>query len=273
MSTIREILAMSPKERRKEYGVNGIFTDNNGNSVERYIDKVVIDGNPFTDYSAFSFLWEKSYVKSPVRSGDGTIGNLDSYAWFLTPHLKIDFSLMSIDSYRTLMKMIYSKNEFTVTCYDVVYNKTVTHKMYFATEEMPKLWTIVDALNGDENAVMLLGVQDYTVEMIGTNAEIETAKITYKLNKPSSVIWTDETEVSVETPINIALPIGDSAIIEVTDTEDSTKKVATRISNITFGDKYKFKYWAENSNGTGFKYIDTDAYRFMTNTTLYAIWG
>ena len=42
-------------------------------------------------------------------------------------------------------------------------------KFNFSTEEMPKLWTIVDALNGDENAIMLLGVQDYTVEMIGTN--------------------------------------------------------------------------------------------------------
>ena len=60
------------------------------------IHTVDINGNIFTDYSAFSFLWEKTYVKSPVRSGNGTIGNLNSYATFLTPHLKIDFSLMSI---------------------------------------------------------------------------------------------------------------------------------------------------------------------------------
>ena len=259
MATIREILEMSVSDRLRQYKAVGI-------------EEVVIDGNVFTDYGAFSFIEEKSYVTSPIRSADGTISNLDSYAWFLTPHLKIDFGLMSIDTYRVLMGLIQTKNEFTVSCYDVVKNKIVHHKMYFATEEMPKLWTIVDALNGNENAIALLGVQDYTVEMIGTNAEIETVKITYKLNKPSSVVWADDTEVSVETPSNIALPIGDSAIIEVTDTEDSTKKVATRISNITFGDKYKFKYWAENSNGTGFKYIDTDAYRFMTDTTIYAIW-
>ena len=260
MASIREILEMSKANRITEYKAVGI-------------EKVVIDGNVFTDYGAFSFLYEKSYVKSPVRSGNGTIGNLNSYATFLTPHLKIDFGLMSIDSYRTLMKLIYSKNEFTVTCYDVVYNKQETHKMYFSTEEMPKLWTIVDALNGDENAVMLLGVQDYTVEMIGTNAEVETATITYNLNVPSGVTWADNTEVSVEQPINLALPVGDNAIIEVTDSTDSTKKVATRISNITFGDKYKFKHWCENLNDTGFKYIDTDAYMFRTNTTLYAIWG
>lgn len=140
---------------------------------------VTINGNVFTDYSAFSFLWEKTYVKSPVRSGTGAIGNLNSYATFLTPHLKIDFSLMSIESYRTLMNLIYSANEFVVTCYDIVNDKQTTNKMYFTTEEMPKLWTIVDALNGNENALMLLGVQDYTVEMVGTNADMDLIEVRY----------------------------------------------------------------------------------------------
>lgn len=253
MANIKEILSMPMANRRLIYQARGI-------------DKVLIDGNEFTDYGAFSFLYEKSYVKSPIRSGSGVITNLNSYATFLTPHLKIDFGLMSIDSYRTLMKLIYSKNEFTVSCYDVVYNKIETHKMYFTTEEMPKLWTIVDALNGDENAVLLLGVQDYTVEMVGTNNDVETVNIIYNLNVPSGVSWSDATQVTVQEPINLALPVGDNALIEVNG-------VNTRISNITFGDKYKFKHWAENANDTGFKYIDTDAYMFRTNTTLYAIWG
>ena len=200
MASIREILEMSKANRIAEYKAVGI-------------EKVVIDGNEFTDYGAFSFLYEKSYVKSPVRSGSGTIGNLNSYSTFLTPHLKIDFALMSIDSYRTLMKLIYSKNEFTVTCYDVVYNKQQTHKMYFSTEEMPKLWTIVDALNGDENAVMLLGVQDYTVEMIGTNNEVETATITYNLNVPSDITWTQETKVAKQFAKNTTVGVGNNAFI------------------------------------------------------------
>ena len=187
ITTIRDILQMSPEQRRSEYGVKGVFTDKDGNSVARHIDKVTINGNVFTDYSAFSFLWEKSYVKSPERSGAGTIGNLNSYATFLTPHLKIDFGLMSIDSYRKIMQLIYSSNEFLVTCYDVVNNKDTTNKMYFSTEEMPKLWTIVDALNGDENAIMLLGVQDYTVEMIGTNNEVDKITVNYYLNSPTGI--------------------------------------------------------------------------------------
>ena len=176
MATIAEILRMSLEERKQAYSVSGLSTfDNKPIGIET----VIIDGNPFTDYGAFSFLWEKSYVKSPERSGDGTIGNLNSYATFLTPHLKIDFSMMSIDSYRVLMRdLLYKKNEFLVTCYDVVNDTMTTNKMYFSTEEMPKLWTIARALNGEE-WVELLGVQDYTVEMIGTNASLETVEILY----------------------------------------------------------------------------------------------
>jgi hypothetical protein len=169
--TLRDIMMMSPEARKNLYRVSGVEGDK-----PKHIDKVTIDNNTFTDYSAFSYIMEKSYVKSPVRSNSGAIENLDSYAWFLTPHLKIDFGAMSIDSYRTIMKLIRAKNEFVVTCYDVVNDVDVTHNMYFATEEMPKLWAIAKALNGEE-WVELLGVQDYTVELIGTNTDFETVEI------------------------------------------------------------------------------------------------
>ena len=256
MATIREILEMSVSDRLRQYKAVGI-------------EKVVIDGKEFTDYGAFSFIEEKSYVTSPIRSADGTISNLDSYAWFLTPHLKIDFGLMSIDTYRELMNLIQTKNEFTVSCYDVVKNDIVHHKMYFATEEMPKLWTIVDALNGNENAIALLGVQDYTVEMIGTNDGVETVEVTFLLNKPNDVNWEDDMRVSVELPKNVAYPIGNYAIIEVTDPNDSTKKVLTKISEITFGGAYKFSYWQKDIIYT---HKDTDAVKFSKDTTLTAIW-
>lgn len=163
--TVAEILALKPQDRHEQFKAVGI-------------DKVVIDLEPFTDYKAFSFIREKSYLTSPTRSADGTIDNLNSYASFTTPHLKIDFSLLSIGSYRRLMNLIYSKNEFVVKCYDVVRDEIVTEKMYFTTEEMPKLWTIARRLNG-ERSVALLGVQDYTVEMVGTNADIDLVEVLY----------------------------------------------------------------------------------------------
>ena len=162
---IIDILKLDSTQRKNKYKAVGI-------------DFVKINEYTFTDYKAFSFLLEKSYIKSPERSSDGSISNLNSYPFFVTPHLKIDFSLLSINSYRDLMGLIYTQNEFTVECYNIVSNRVETHKMYFATEEMPKLWTIARAVNG-EQWVELLGVEDYTIEMIGTNASLDKIDILY----------------------------------------------------------------------------------------------
>lgn len=267
VTTLRDILTnptLTLEKRKQIYGVNGTYTVGN-ETVERHIDRVVIDGNVFTDFSAFSFLWEKSYVKSPVRSGNGVIGNLNSYASFLTPHLKIDFSLMSIDSYRAIMNLLYKKNEFTVTCYDVVNNCDTTNKMYFSTEEMPKLFTIVEALNGNESAIELLAVQDYTVEMVGTNNDVEQIEIEYKLNVPSGINWVESDTYYEQFAKNTTTGVGNNATVDINGT-------VTRMSNITFNGKYIFKYWNTKKDGTGFNYIDGEEYMFRKGTTLYAIW-
>lgn len=166
MATIMEILSKPIEERKIAYNVKG------------KIDEVYIDGQKFSGYKAFSFLWEKSYHKEPTRSSDGVIGNLNDYTSFVTPHLKIDFSMLSIDDYRRIMQLVYSKNEFVVTCYDVVNDRMTTNKMYFSTEEMPKLFLLNRALNGEE-WIELLGIDGYTVEMIGTNADLDTVNVTY----------------------------------------------------------------------------------------------
>lgn len=231
MATIAEILRMSVEERKTAYKATGI-------------DKVIIDGNEFTDYGAFSFLWEKSYVKSPERSGDGTIGNLNSYATFITPHLKIDFSMMSIDSYRVLMRdLLYKKNEFLVTCYDIVNDTMTTNKMYFSTEEMPKLWTIARALNGEE-WVELLGVQDYTVEMIGTNASLETVEILYYDNNGNLI---------------------DTA----TQTVDKGTQVIINYAFVAPTGKKFDGWWNTKIDKTGARYKNGEAVDLIDNLVLY----
>lgn len=257
--TLREIMLMSPEDRQAAYQASGIDSE-----TPKHIDKVTIDGNVFTDYSAFSFIMEKSYLKSPVRSNTGAIENLNSYASFLTPRLQMNFGLMSIDSYRRIMKLIQSKNEFTVTCYDVVNDIDVTHNMYFATEQMPKLFTITRALYGSDPFVELLGVQDYTVELIGTNTGVSMLDITYNLNVPSGASWAGDTTITRQLPQNLTQDVG--AVFSVGDNVyDATE--------ITFGNTYGFLYWTENADGTGMKYIDRDEYRFTINTTLYAQWS
>jgi GTPase SAR1 family protein len=258
MASIMDIMAMSVSERKSAYAAVGI-------------DKVIIGAEIFTDYSAFSFFWEKSYVKSPVRSGDGSITNLDSYATFLTPHLKIDFSLMSIDDYRRVMNLIYSGNEYTVTCYDITSGKITTNNMYFATEEMPKAWAIARELNGEE-WVELAGIQDYTVEMIGTNNYTDELSISYDLNLPSyafgKLIFEGENPVKGQFYV-----VGNGVYVEQ---ESGINKIP--IEQFTFsdpkGNTHALSHWSTNKNDQyGFNYLNGDTYVFRNDTVLYAIWG
>jgi hypothetical protein len=166
MATIKEIYNLSVDERADNYNAEGITS-------------ITIDGNEFTGYKAFSFIWEKTFAKEPERSSSGVIGNLDSYPTFITPHLKIDFSMISIDDYRRLYNLILNRNEFDVTCYDVVNNCMTTNKMYFAPDQFPKLFTMARHLSQGGKFIELTGVRDYTVELIGTNNTKDEVSVSY----------------------------------------------------------------------------------------------
>lgn len=174
MSTIQEILEKDIQERHNIYSVDTPNKDIDRVEIapiENPSDKIILRGS-----SAYSFFWEKTYVKSPERAMDGSMSNLNGTSNFITGHLKINFALMSIDDYRSFMRLIYKSNEFVVSCYDVVYNKRIPEiNMYFATQEMPKLWTIVSKKQGGseqfDDYVDLVGVEGCTVELIGTNTD------------------------------------------------------------------------------------------------------
>lgn len=167
-TTMYDILKNSLVIRRERYGTTAI-------------SHIVIDGNTFSGYKTFSSFWEKTYVKQPERSTSGVIDNLNSYATFVTFHLKVDFAMMSIDDYRRLYNLILDRNEFTVTAYNVLDNSQPhTCKMYFAPDQMPKLYAVARKLQGQgDKYIEVLGVQDYTIELIGTNASMDKVEIRY----------------------------------------------------------------------------------------------
>lgn len=225
------------------------------------IEKVVIDGDTFTHYKDFQFIWEKSYVKSPVRSGNGSMGNLNSYATFVTPHLIINFSIMSIDDYRRIMRKDLERNEFVVECYDPIYNEIAKVKMYFAPAEMAKLFNIAKVrFDGErwEEFIELVGVQDYTVELIGTNADLDLVSVRYIVNAPDGAspdFAIDEGEEDVYKGEEIIIGGG------------------TSIPNETFGGAYKFTKWnVSPDGGLQGNYINGYAYTINTNLVLYAQW-
>lgn len=220
----------------------------------RQLDRIKIDNNEIQGYFEYSANFEKTYVKSPVRASDGSIGNLDTYATFLTPRLVIKYKYMHIEDYRTLMKLLRSKNEFRVEFYDIVLDKRIAHNMYFAPDEMPQI---------HQRYLEVLGIKDYTVELIGTNTDFEKITVTYNLNAPSGITWGGETSASESIISNHTLNVG----IALSNGEE-----LQNVTKITFNNTYKFKYWCDTSDGTGFKYVDGNEYMFTDDTTLYAIW-
>ena len=237
------------------------------------IDKVIIDGDTFTNYGDFQFVWEKSYVKEPKRSGNGVVGNLNSYATFITPHLIMNFSIMSIDDYRAIMRKDLERNEFVVECYDPIYNVRIKKKMYFGTPEMAKLFTIAKVrFNGEdwEEFVELVGVREYSVEMIGTNADLDLVSVRYIVNPPQV------TENGVTTTLvpDFATDGGEE---DVYSGDDLVIGGNTDIPNETFGGKYKFTKWnISSANPTEPKehgnYLNGYAYTINADIVLYAQW-
>ena len=237
------------------------------------IDKVKIDGDTFTNYGDFQFVWEKSYVKEPKRSANGVIGNLNSYATFITPHLIMNFSIMSIDDYRAIMRKDLERNEFVVECYDPIYNVRIKKKMYFGTPEMAKLFTIAKVrFNGDdwEEFIELVGVREYSVELIGTNADLDLVSVRYIVNPPQV------TENGVTTTLvpDFATDGGEE---DVYSGEDLVIGGNTDIPNETFGGRYKFTKWnISSANPTEPKekgnYLNGYAYTINANLVLYAQW-
>ena len=222
------------------------------------IEKITIGANTYTNYGAYWFFWEKTYVKSPSRSGNGSMPNINNISTFLTGHLVIDFSLISIDDYRSIMRTHYEQNEVIVQCYDTIYNRKISLKMYFATEERKKLYIINKSrLNGNtwEEFLMLAGVQDYQLEMIGTNNSLDTITVTYNLNAPAGVGVYDTVIGSVDIPKGGDFICGQDADYEVKEE--------------TFDDRYRFVCWQDIN---GYKYSDGYAYTANDNMVLYAVW-
>lgn len=213
---------------------------------ERHVSEIWVDGNLIKGYFTYTFFTEKTYAKEPERSQGGQIDNLNSYATFLTPTLKIEFNAMSMDMYRKIMKLINSKNEFQVTAYDPVEDEFVTHNMYFSPAEYPELYIY---------NLEVLAVLNYTIELIGTNTALNTVSIVYHSNPPAGV-GNDSQLDSTSATFGQEVIIGDGI-------------------NVGGYQGYSFVGWNTKSDGTGTTYQNDSAITISSNLdlVLYAIWS
>lgn len=223
-----------------------MLREQDDNQNERKVSEIFVDGNLIKGYFTYTFFTEKTYAKEPERSQGGQIDNLNSYATFLTPTLKIEFNAMSMDMYRKIMKLINSKNEFQVTAYDPVEDAFVTHNMYFSPAEYPELYIY---------NLEVLAVLNYTIELIGTNTDLNTVSIVYHSNPPTG-LGSDSQLGSTEATFGQEVLIGDGI-------------------DIPNYSGYSFVGWNTMSDGTGTTYQNDSAITISSNLdlVLYAIWS
>lgn len=233
------------------------------------ITSFTLDTETYTGYKGYSFFWELTLVSQPERSQGGVI-DLTSNAYFITPHLRIDFSLISYHDFMRLRQQQLSKLYFTLKCFDTDFNRVIEEEVYFHPDTLPNFVTMARKLNG-EKWIEILGAKDYTIELVGTNRLVEKKEIIYNLNAPTDITWTQETQVKKEFAKNTTVGVGNNAFI-TTGQDNAGQDVKEKISTLTFDKKYEFKYWCKTADGTGFKYIDGDEYFLRENTEIYAIW-
>lgn len=225
------------------------------------LDQVEIDGNVIQGYMEYSFLEEKSYFEQPTRSLNGSIENINSYTTFVTPRLIIKYDMMHIEDYRKLMRLLQSKNEFSVTCYDPVLDQRVTHNMYAAPTSMPKIY---------QQYLMTLGVKEFSLELIGTNNGVKTCNITYDYNIPSGYEKKfSAVKASQVFTKNASGIVGENATYTV---DGTTYEISSEKTRELLNNQYIFQGWNTKQDGNGFTYIDGDAYFMYHNQTLYAKW-
>lgn len=206
--------------------------------------QLIINGTEIPCPSGYSYVDAKSFFKEPTRSALGVINNLNSYATFFTPRLRFNFKFMPIESYRIIMKLIKSFNEFIVTAYDPVEDIYVTRKMYFYPKEFPEIY---------QKSLETLAILNETFELVGTNADLEKIKITYDKNDGSGEQSVFNTYYGTEF---------------IVGSYDEGQNNPTEFIN-----QYAvLESWNTESDGSGVKYLTNSEIMITTDMMLYAQW-
>ena len=242
--------------KASEYITNPTFRANWLDAVSQNRVKVIIDGVEIPSYSEYTYVDVKSYFKEPERSAKGVINNLNSYATFLTPKLRFSFNSMPIAAYRTLMRLIKERNEFTVQVYDPVEDEVVVRKMYFSPKDYPELFT-----KGYE----VLRANNEEFELIGTNADLNTYSLIYNNNVTSTSGGSTSNQTT-----GLTFFYGQEITIGDYDSDVGIDPTSEQfLSNAGF----TFVNWNTASDGSGDTFLTGQSgIQFTSNKTLYAMW-
>jgi len=133
--------------------------------------------------------------------------------------------------------------------------------MYAAPTQMPTIY---------QRYLVALGVRDLSIELIGTNNDVQTFTVSYDYNFPSGYAsyfsTTRSSDIFVKNASNI---IGKTATYTY---NGAVYQLNSDNTTSRMGGHYAFEKWNTKQDGSGFSYIDGDAYFVNADVTLYAQW-
>lgn len=253
--TILEMLRLKPEIRKN---INMSST----------LSQFSLDNEVYTGYNAFSFFWEFTYPNEPERSLGGVI-DLTNNAYFVTPHLKIDFSLMSYNDFMRLRIQQLSKKTFTLKCHDTDFDQELEREVYFSPDTLPNFLTVGRTIGG-EKYTELFGAKKYTVELIGTNRNVTKNYITYFANIPTGY----ESSTAIAKPYS-TYTYNPKSAVKVGYDVYFLAKTGSKLSTGSFVTGKTLKGWSTDPMATTAQYAVNAEITFNQSNpvVLYAVWG
>lgn len=212
------------------------------------IGKVYIIGNGSEDSPQYTFTtgrdsigWNETVWGGTLnRSRKFTLENIDDVEIGQVPQLTIVFKLLKIEEFIILQELLRQRH-IQVKYFDIDYGEWVVHDMAITGNDRKKIYSY---------GRRIIGMQDFTVKMVGTNLDEEYVDktITYKANGGTG-----------------------------SDVEE-TYAVADQVTLLNENDSqfvksgYSIAYWNTKADGTGKTYLLDQSITLWKDLTLYAIW-
>ena len=216
---------------------NVLTTGQKANKVG--IDTIFVNGVEFKGASGDSQLGYEEFVwaTTPTRSYAFDFQNMDSIPVGLVARCQVNFKYFDIQHFMLFREAIKSRH-FFVVFFNLDAGKWMKREMYCSDSSRNKIQYFQPKL---------LGVFDFTVELVATNRDIvdhDPVTITY---------YKDGVQISSE--------ICDYADeYTVTSTDDAKTKTG-----------YTFVCWNTMADGSGWAYQDGETFTAFKDTKLYAI--
>lgn len=219
-------------------------------SIEDYeLNTVYITGGGYTN-QAFTGLSrdtlgynEVVWGASLTRSNTFALENIDDVDIGVVPQCTLVFKYLDIETFIILQSLLRERH-LIVNYFDMDLGQRVTHEMAITGNERKKFYS---------RGSSLVGVQDFTIKLVGTNRDSEMldVTVTYDLNGGTSDSDYDEETYTQSDQITIA------SGSDITPPDDSSYLLE----------------WNTSADGTGQHYAPNTSITIWSDLTLYAIYS